>query len=106
MRINDQSAAIKLAICDDIGERSYIVAEVAAILVQMLTRLPNIGMLSFPIEIITFFESFFLQIDVVWAGVEALQRRYKIQADGRCGKTYVLFCLPLVSTTFLFLFFQ
>ncbi|XP_038708642.1 DAR GTPase 3, chloroplastic [Tripterygium wilfordii] len=64
MRINDQSAAIKLAICDDIGERSYTVAEVAAILVQMLTRLPDIG-------------------------VEALQRRYKIQADGHCGKTFV-----------------
>lgn len=89
MRINDQSAAIKLAICDDIGERSYVVAEVAAILVQMLTRLPDIGMLSFPLNIITFFKSFFLQIDLILQGVEALQRRYKIQADGHCGKTYV-----------------
>lgn len=44
MRISDQSAAIKLAICDDIGERSYDVADVAAILVQMLTRLPPVGM--------------------------------------------------------------
>lgn len=43
MRISDQSAAIKLAICDDIGERSYDVADVAAILVQMLTRLPSVG---------------------------------------------------------------
>ncbi|KAK8565397.1 hypothetical protein V6N13_020509 [Hibiscus sabdariffa] len=33
MRISDQAAAIKLAICDDIGERSYDVADVAAILV-------------------------------------------------------------------------
>lgn len=44
MRINDQSAAIKLAICDDIGERSYDVAEVAAILVQILARLPSVGL--------------------------------------------------------------
>lgn len=44
MRINDQSAAVKLAICDDIGERSYDVSEVAAILVQILTRLPAVGM--------------------------------------------------------------
>lgn len=43
MRISDQSAAIKLAICDDIGERSYDVADVAAILVQMLARIPSIG---------------------------------------------------------------
>lgn len=44
MRISDQSAAIKLAICDDIGERAYDVADVAAILVQMLTKLPVVGM--------------------------------------------------------------
>lgn len=43
MRIGDQSAAIKLAICDDIGERSYDAADVAAILVQMLARLPSVG---------------------------------------------------------------
>lgn len=44
MRISDQSAAIKLAICDDIGERSYDVADVAAILVQMLKKIPAVGM--------------------------------------------------------------
>lgn len=43
MRINDQSAAIKLAICDDIGERSYNFSEVAAILVQVLAQLPAVG---------------------------------------------------------------
>lgn len=43
MRISDQAAAIKLAICDDIGERSYDVIDVAAILVQMLTRHPEVG---------------------------------------------------------------
>ncbi|KAI6674745.1 hypothetical protein NL676_002651 [Syzygium grande] len=64
MRISDQVAAIKLAICDDIGERSYNVADVAAILVQMLTRLPAVG-----------------------AGV--LQNRYKIDADGHCGDIFV-----------------
>lgn len=44
MRISDQSAAIKLAICDDIGERSYDAADVAAILVQMLSRRPTVGL--------------------------------------------------------------
>jgi hypothetical protein len=43
MRISDQSAAIKLAICDDIGERSYDIADIAGILVQMLTKFPTVG---------------------------------------------------------------
>ncbi|KAE8009722.1 hypothetical protein FH972_006143 [Carpinus fangiana] len=64
MRISDQSAAIKLAICDDIGERSYDVADVAAILVQMLTRLPSVG-------------------------TKSLYNRYKIDLDGQCGKIFV-----------------
>ncbi|XP_062143873.1 DAR GTPase 3, chloroplastic [Alnus glutinosa] len=64
MRISDQSAAIKLAICDDIGERSYDVADVAAILVQMLTRLPSVG-------------------------TRALCNRYKIDVDGQCGQIFV-----------------
>ncbi|XP_051142605.1 DAR GTPase 3, chloroplastic isoform X2 [Andrographis paniculata] len=64
MRIDDQSAAVKLAICDDIGERSYDVSEVAAILVQILARLPAVG-------------------------YKAIQDRYKIEADGCVGKTFV-----------------
>ncbi|KAJ4962368.1 hypothetical protein NE237_022307 [Protea cynaroides] len=64
MRISDQAAAIKLAICDDIGERSYDVVDVAAILVQMLTRLPSVG-------------------------IEVLHSRYKIDVDGHCGKIFV-----------------
>ncbi|XP_077241423.1 GTP-binding family protein [Tasmannia lanceolata] len=64
MRISDQTAAIKLAICDDIGERSYDVADVATILVQMLTRLPSVGS-------------------------KALYRRYKIDPDSFCGKIFV-----------------
>lgn len=44
MRISDQSAAIKLAICDDIGERSYDVVDIASILVQMLSRIPTAGL--------------------------------------------------------------
>lgn len=44
MRISDQSAAIKLAICDDIGERSYDSVDVATILVQILAKLPTVGM--------------------------------------------------------------
>jgi hypothetical protein len=43
MRISDQTAALKLAICDDIGERSYDFADVAAILVQILLRHPDVG---------------------------------------------------------------
>ncbi|CAK7346595.1 unnamed protein product [Dovyalis caffra] len=64
MRISDQSAAIKLAICDDIGERSYDVTEVAAILVQILTRIPAVG-------------------------AKALNNRYKIDADEFCSKIFV-----------------
>ena len=44
MRISDQLAAIKLAICDDIGERSYDTDDVASVLVQMLTKLLSVGM--------------------------------------------------------------
>ncbi|CAI0448903.1 unnamed protein product, partial [Linum tenue] len=69
MRISDQTAAIKLAMCDDIGERSYDVADVAAVLVQMLIRIPSVG-------------------------AKALQDRYKIDNDCLCGKTYVN--IPLV----------
>ncbi|XP_068663761.1 DAR GTPase 3, chloroplastic isoform X2 [Aristolochia californica] len=46
MRISDQSAAIKLAICDDIGERSYDATDVAAILVQILAQIPTVGPLQ------------------------------------------------------------
>ncbi|XP_057533106.1 DAR GTPase 3, chloroplastic [Amaranthus tricolor] len=64
MRISDQSAAIKLAICDDIGERSYDVADVAAILVQMLARIPSIG-------------------------TKALYNRYRIETEGQSGQIFV-----------------
>lgn len=47
MRMSDQSAAIKLAICDDIGERSYNFTDVAGILVQMLSRLPAASMILY-----------------------------------------------------------
>lgn len=64
MRISDQTAAIKLAICDDIGERSYDVTDVAAILVQMLARIPTVG-------------------------TKALYNRYQIETDGLSGHTFV-----------------
>lgn len=51
MRISDQSAAIKLAICDDIGERSYDVVDVAATLVQMLSRIPTAGLFQFFLQL-------------------------------------------------------
>ncbi|XP_047336804.1 DAR GTPase 3, chloroplastic [Impatiens glandulifera] len=64
VRISDQTAAIKLAICDDIGERSYDFTDVAAILVKMLSKHPSIG-------------------------PTALYDRYKIETDGICGKIFV-----------------
>ncbi|XP_010691879.1 DAR GTPase 3, chloroplastic isoform X2 [Beta vulgaris subsp. vulgaris] len=64
MRISDQSAAIKLAICDDIGERSYDVADIAALLVQMLARIPSVG-------------------------TKALYNRYRIETDGQSGQIFV-----------------
>ncbi|URE38815.1 50S ribosome-binding GTPase [Musa troglodytarum] len=69
MRISDQAAAIKLAICDDIGERSYDAADVAAILVQMLTRLP--------------------EVDHHATGSETLCKRYRIDLHDQCGKTFL-----------------
>ncbi|KAJ8490727.1 hypothetical protein OPV22_012448 [Ensete ventricosum] len=69
MRISDQTAAIKLAICDDIGERSYDAADVAAILVQMLTRFP--------------------EIEHHATGSETLRKRYRIDLDDQCGKTFL-----------------
>lgn len=103
MRISDQSAAIKLAICDDIGERSYDVVDVAAILVQMLTKLPSVGTLQY-------FHHYFnchlasFRLHCTWlmfsylsflggftaAGSKALYNRYRIDPHGNCGKTYVL----------------
>lgn len=56
MRISDQVAAIKLAICDDIGERSYNVADVAAILILMLARVPSVGNSLLPFQLIGFNE--------------------------------------------------
>ncbi|CAH2071890.1 unnamed protein product [Thlaspi arvense] len=64
MRIDDQAAAIKLAICDDIGEKAYDFTDVAGILVQMLARIPEVG-------------------------ERALYNRYKIQLVGGCGKKFV-----------------
>ncbi|KQK06092.1 DAR GTPase 3, chloroplastic isoform X1 [Brachypodium distachyon] len=64
MRISDQTAALKLAICDDIGERSYDFDDVAAILVQLLLRHPAVGS-------------------------EAFRKRYKINVDSDCGKMFV-----------------
>ncbi|EMS47043.1 Ribosome biogenesis GTPase A [Triticum urartu] len=69
MRISDQAAALKLAICDDIGERSYDFADVAAILVQILLRHPAVGLCE--------------------TGSEAFRKRYKIDVDSDCGKLFV-----------------
>nr|KAJ0189776.1 hypothetical protein LSAT_V11C800412060 [Lactuca sativa] len=67
MRMSDQSAAIKLAICDDIGEKSYDFTDVAGVFVQMLSKLPE-------------------------ANNNVLWERYKIDTDGRCGRTLYCVC--------------
>lgn len=95
MRISDQSAAIKLAICDDIGERSYDVTNVAAILVQMLSKHPTVGV--FP-SLFSNCSVFFVKLDIFLcfnaknfylfvAGTKAMYNRYKIEMDCQCGKT-------------------
>ncbi|KAL2653315.1 hypothetical protein R1flu_021443 [Riccia fluitans] len=43
MRIQDQAAATRLAICNDIGEASYAVAGVASVLVEILKKIPTAG---------------------------------------------------------------
>lgn len=45
MKLRDQAAAVRLAICHDIGESSYAVAGVAAVFVEILKRLPTAGKL-------------------------------------------------------------
>lgn len=115
MRISDQSAAIKLAICDDIGERSYDVVDVAAVLVQMLTKLPSVGTLqyfhhyffyankmlswyNFNCHLASFrlhctwlmFSDFIFSGLLTAADSKALHNRYRIDPRGFCGKTYVL----------------
>ncbi|GAB2281252.1 vacuolar diacylglycerol pyrophosphate phosphatase [Dionaea muscipula] len=64
MQISDQSAAVKLAICDDIGERSYDATDIAAILVQILARVPSVG-------------------------TKALYNRYRIETDGQSGQIFI-----------------
>eukprot|EP00250_Pteridium_aquilinum_P029855 c40243_g1_i1 orf=128-1207(+) len=64
MKLCDQAAATRLAICHDIGESSYAVAGVAAVLVEMLKRLPS-------------------------AGEEVLQERYRIDANGMSGEVFL-----------------
>ncbi|XP_008783383.2 DAR GTPase 3, chloroplastic isoform X3 [Phoenix dactylifera] len=86
MRIRDQAAAIKLAICDDIGERSYDAADVAAILVQMLTRLPAVEAKCY-----CFISSCQVANCTRWfpTGSDTLCKRYRIDSDGRCGKIFL-----------------
>ncbi|KAH7420931.1 hypothetical protein KP509_13G030800 [Ceratopteris richardii] len=64
MRLSDQAAAIRLAICHDIGESSYAVAGVAAVFVEMLKRIPC-------------------------AGDELLRERYKINSSGMTGEEFL-----------------
>ncbi|GBG86294.1 hypothetical protein CBR_g41288 [Chara braunii] len=61
MRIADQAAAVRLAICNDIGEASYDVAGVAAIMIEMIRRMS-------------------------WVRVNAVSDRYKIDAASVSGE--------------------
>lgn len=67
-QLPDQEAAIKLAICDDIGEAAYDNQRVAAAMVQLLSRLAQ----SHP-------ETYH----------EALSARYGVSADEVTGETYL-----------------
>lgn len=99
MRISDQSAAIKLAICDDIGERSYDVTDVAAILVQMLTKIPAVGMCIDCLlnHCLLHMASNFNFCSL--PGAKSIHNRYKIDADTHCGSMYVFlsFSVPVIS---------
>ncbi|CAM6099279.1 unnamed protein product [Calypogeia fissa] len=64
MRIQDQAAATRLAICNDIGEASYAVAGVASVLVEMLKRIPALG-------------------------PQVLTDRYKISAENLSGEEFL-----------------
>uniref|UniRef100_A0A2P2K089 Mitochondrial ribosome-associated GTPase 1 isoform X1 n=1 Tax=Rhizophora mucronata TaxID=61149 RepID=A0A2P2K089_RHIMU len=90
MRISDQSAAVKLAVCDDIGERSYNFVDVAAILVQLLTQLPAAGRDFVNFQLIAYYLWTLILKLFPLPGEKALHNRYKIDADGNCGKMYVL----------------
>lgn len=67
MKLRDQAAAIRLAICHDIGESSYAVAGVAAVFVEILKRLPSAGKLSYMFAQFTGDEIVFLILSLqVW----------------------------------------
>lgn len=65
MRIQDQAGATRLAICNDIGENSYAVAGVAAVLVEMIKRIPT-------------------------AGPQVLAKRYKMENVGEMSGEFLL----------------
>ncbi|KAE8681587.1 DAR GTPase 3 [Hibiscus syriacus] len=89
MRISDQAAAIKLAICDDIGERSYDVSDVAAILVQMLAKLPTVGMYLCIMHNGTHSVILFPFCQESTSGMKTFQSRYKLDVDGLSGKIFI-----------------
>ncbi|XP_002990985.2 DAR GTPase 3, chloroplastic [Selaginella moellendorffii] len=64
MKFDDQAAAVKLAICNDIGQESYEVSGVAAVLVERLKRLPA-------------------------AGAKVLTSRYRVDAEDCSGEYYL-----------------
>eukprot|EP00897_Mesotaenium_endlicherianum_P007652 jgi/Mesen1/6915/ME000356S06116 len=63
-RIDDQAAAARAAICNDIGEAAYAVSGVAVVLIEILKRLPT-------------------------AGPEVLTKRYKLSPEGVSGDMYL-----------------
>ena len=68
MRLADQHAAIRLAICNDIGEASYTTSLVAAQFVELLRKHPTQGRQR----------------------MASLEQRYRISAAGLTGEDYIL----------------
>lgn len=68
MRLADQQAAVRLAICNDIGEASYTTSLVAAAFVQLLRAHPTQGRQR----------------------MATLEQRYRVSPDGLSGEEYIL----------------
>jgi ribosome biogenesis GTPase A len=69
-KLQDQTAAIKLAICDDIGDAAYDTQRVAASLVDLLRQLPNPETGS--------------------SALEFLSQRYQLDPEDSTGETYLV----------------
>lgn len=76
-QLDDQEAALKLAICDDIGQAAYDTQRVASAFIDLLKRLDELDKTSDPTG------------NLVGYRTEALQARYDIDPTGYTGETYL-----------------